>query len=124
MILLDTSILIEFFRKKDKTKTTFFKLASQESDFCISVITYYEILIGSNEDDFWVAFFQRLHILNIDTQTMNIAVEWYKKLKKRNKLLELADSLIASTALAHQLPLATLNQKHFARIDTLTLIDV
>ncbi len=55
MILLDSSVLIELFRKKDKEKTLFFKLSKKNIDFCISSITYYEISIGNREshDKFW-----------------------------------------------------------------------
>jgi len=44
-ILLDTSILIDFFRKRDKSKSILFQLAGQYR-FSISVITAFEIKIG------------------------------------------------------------------------------
>ncbi len=47
MILLDSSILIELFRKQDKTKTVFYKLSQTNDDFCISSITHYESGIGN-----------------------------------------------------------------------------
>jgi len=49
MILLDTSVLVEHFRKKDKTSTQFYQLSEQSDDFAISTITHYEILSGSND---------------------------------------------------------------------------
>ena len=47
MILLDSSILIDLFRKKDKEKTQFYLLSQSYSDLCISSITYYEIGVGN-----------------------------------------------------------------------------
>jgi len=46
----------------------------------------------------------------------------YQDLKSRNQLIEIRDILIAATAIANNLPLMTLNKKHFERINTLTLI--
>ncbi len=44
-IVLDTSILIDFFRKQDKTKSVLLQLTDKYR-FSISVITAFEIKIG------------------------------------------------------------------------------
>jgi tRNA(fMet)-specific endonuclease VapC len=44
MILLDSSILIELFRKKDKVKTFFYSLAKTYKKLCILTITNYELV--------------------------------------------------------------------------------
>jgi tRNA(fMet)-specific endonuclease VapC len=49
MILLDSSILIELFRKKDKEKTLFYSLAKTYKTIYISTISYYEIGIGNRK---------------------------------------------------------------------------
>lgn len=43
MILLDSSVLIEFFRKKDKTNTTFYYISKNYQNLYISSISHYEI---------------------------------------------------------------------------------
>jgi tRNA(fMet)-specific endonuclease VapC len=43
-------------------------------------------------------------------------------LKKDSKLIEIPDILIAATAQANQLKLATLNKKHFERINSLEIV--
>ncbi len=48
MILLDTSILIDYFRKKNKEKTILYHLFSEEEDLAISVIPKYELMFGIN----------------------------------------------------------------------------
>jgi tRNA(fMet)-specific endonuclease VapC len=46
-----------------------------------------------------------------------------KMLKRKRKQIDIADLFIAATAVTNKMSLATLNRKHFDRIDTLTLID-
>lgn len=55
MILLDSSVLIELFRKANKKNTVFYKLSQIEENFSISSITYYETGIGNKNlhDGFW-----------------------------------------------------------------------
>lgn len=44
-ILIDTSILIDFFRKQEKSKSALVQLSNQYR-FCISAITAFEVKIG------------------------------------------------------------------------------
>ena len=51
LILLDTSILIDYFRKKNKRNSDFFQLVeTKKYFFAVSVITEYEIYIGATND--------------------------------------------------------------------------
>ncbi len=126
MICLDTSILIDFFRKTKKENTAFFKLSAQQNLFSVSVITEYEILTVATADQtpFWQAFFDKMVILPFDSQANHHAIAIYQDLKSKSKLIEIPDILIASTAINHQLPLATLNTKHFSRINNLILLEI
>jgi tRNA(fMet)-specific endonuclease VapC len=126
MILLDTSVLVEHFRKKDKTSTSFYKLSEQDDDFAISTITHYEILSGSNDlqDTFWEGLFNTLTILPFDVSCSTESARIYKSLKPKGLLIDLADLTIAATAIAHRLSLATLNTKHFSRVKGLRLVDL
>jgi tRNA(fMet)-specific endonuclease VapC len=124
LILLDTSVLIDLFRKENKENTLFYKLAKEESDFCISAVTYYEIGIGNKKShwDYWNRLVENLDVLSFDKNCSLKAIELYSDLKNRNKLIDIADLMIGSTAIANDLPLATLNKKHFERIVGLQLI--
>lgn len=115
MILLDSSVLIELFRKKVKEKTLFFKLSQTYTDFCISSITYYEIGIGNRKShiEYWATLTKQLTVLPFDTACSDTAIKIYQDLLKNNKLIDLADILIGSTALTHNMPISTLNSKHF-----------
>lgn len=60
MILIDTSVLIEYFRKQDKTKTLLYELAGQYSEIHVSTITKFEIWVGNRpqQSDFGKTCFQ------------------------------------------------------------------
>jgi tRNA(fMet)-specific endonuclease VapC len=125
-ILLDSSILIDFFRKKKKSKSVLFNLIAGH-DFYISVITDFEIKIGittePHQQDYDILI-QNINYLPIDLPCIEKAVELHQYLRENNALIELADLLIAATAMSNSLPLATLNQKHFQRIPALQLAEL
>jgi len=62
IILLDTSILIEYYRKKDKSKSILFRLLKDHSIFAVSAVTHFEIYTEtSNEQlNFWDTFFKEI----------------------------------------------------------------
>ena len=123
IICLDTSVLIDYFRKAKKKKTFLFKLA-KDYDFAISVITKFEILNGSNDEqkEFWDQLFGRIQIIPLGEEEIEVSSDILKKLKSQNKIISLPDIFIGATALTHELKLATLNKIHFERIETLDLI--
>ena len=125
IVLLDTSILIDYYRKKDKRKSVLFELSKNYHSFAVSVITRYEIYIGAKIDqiDFWDDFFRNLILFPFDTEASKIAVSIHNDLKNKNRLIEVPDLFIAATAIANNLPCATLNKKHFERILKLKLIE-
>lgn len=124
MILLDSSVLIELFRKTNKQNTKFYRLSQKEKTFAISVITHYEIGVGNKNstDEFWNHFFNNITVIPFDKECSEMAIEIYLDLRKRNKLIDLADLLIGATALAHGYQFSTLNEKHFKRIKGIDLI--
>jgi predicted nucleic acid-binding protein len=124
MILLDSSILIELFRKQDKSKTLFYKLSQTSDELCISSITHYEIGIGNRKShsEYWDSLSENLRILPFDKACSNSAISIYMELLKANKMIDLADILIGATAVTYSIPIATLNVKHFERIKGLEII--
>ncbi|MBN1997821.1 type II toxin-antitoxin system VapC family toxin [candidate division KSB1 bacterium] len=123
-ILLDSSILIDYFRKANKSKSVLYKL-SEKYHFCLSTITVFEIKIGIKTEKQWNDYHiltRNLEILSIDESCIDETVNIYNALKKQNNLIELADLLIAATAISNSLPLATLNIKHFENISDLEII--
>jgi tRNA(fMet)-specific endonuclease VapC len=89
----------------------------------IPAIVRYEVLRGDKDKDgFWLTYFANKGILPFDNACAGEAVFIYRILKQQNSLIGPEDLLIAATALANKLPLATLNKKHFERVDNLILI--
>ena len=122
-VLIDTSILIDYFRKEKKEKTLFYQLYEQY-EIVISVITEFEWLVGfKNENiEFGTKLIENIEILNFDSKCVLKAREIYLELKRKSKLIEIPDILIAATSLAYNMPLVTFNLEHFERIDSLIII--
>lgn len=62
-------------------------------------------------------------VLSFDQSVVKIAVKVNNELKRKRKQIDQADLFMACTALSHNLPFATLNKKHFERIDSLIIVD-
>ena len=124
VICLDTSVLIDYFRKVNKTKSFFYELTKEHDLFAVSAITEYEIYFGSNaeQDLYWDEFFNKIVSLPYNSKANRITIKIERELKKKNKTIDKPDIMIAGTAIANNMRLATLNVKHFERIDGLELI--
>ncbi|MGN6439314.1 MAG: type II toxin-antitoxin system VapC family toxin [Agriterribacter sp.] len=125
VILIDTSILIDLFRKTDKENSILISLVRQGYIYSISAVTEYEIYTGAakGQIDFWNNFLQRTTVLPFDKVAAKMAVEINRELKRKRKMIDTADLFIAATAIANDLPFATLNKKHFDRVENLVIVD-
>ena len=125
IVLVDTSILIDFYRKTDKANSVWIALIRQGYRFAISAITQYEIYSGASQSQltFWDSIFQEVTVIPFDESAVNAAVRINVSLKRKRKQIALADLFIAATAVSHQTLFATLNRKHFDRIEELTMVE-
>lgn len=123
-IMVDTSILIDYYRKSDKNNAVWVGLVKQGYGFSISAITKYEIFAGATQGqlEFWNEVLSAVKVIPLDESAADIAVEININLKRKRKQIAIADLFIAATAISHDLPFATLNTKHFDRIDGLNII--
>ena len=116
--MIDTSILIDYFRKRDKEKALLYSL-SFTYRFAISTVTAFEFFAGLSEIhlEFTNKLFANFLILPFDSTCAQTASEIYKNLKSKNQLISPPDIFIAATAISHNLSLVTLNklQKAAAR---------
>ena len=124
IILVDTSILIDYYRKTDKENSVWIQLVRLGYDFVISSVTKYEIYSGATQTqlDFWNEILKLIEVISFDEFTADTAVKIAFELKRKRKQIDIADLFIAATAVSMHLPLATLNRKHFERIDELKMI--
>jgi len=125
IVLIDTSILIDYFRKTDKANSFLVALVKQGYDYCISSVTEYEIYRGAllGQIAFWDNLLQKVQVLPFDKAASRVAVDINAELKRKRKQIEIPDLFIAATAVANNLTLATLNKKHFERIGSLELFE-
>jgi tRNA(fMet)-specific endonuclease VapC len=123
-MVIDTGIFIEHLRARNKAGTTLYQL-SDNSELFISAISLYELYMGAptadKEQDI-KALTQGLTVLPFTDTVAVKAAQIYHTLKKSNQLIEFRDIFIAATCLANNLPIATLNKKHFARVGGLEII--
>ena len=116
-MLIDSSLIIDFLRRKDKPKTWFYSLISGGNKQMVSVITQAELYAGKSvwekrraQNELKLIF----SALNILPLSENIAVESGRI--RAIYGIDLIDAIIAATAISKSLPLATLNPKHFKPI--------
>ncbi len=122
-VLIDTSIIIDYLRKVNKSKTLFWKLVNQY-DCLISSVTVFELYSGAksieHKKDIEIVL-SFLDIVSFNDAHAKLSAEIFKTLKQQNNLIEFRDIFIASCAISKKVSLATLNEKHFVRIDALNL---
>jgi len=107
IILADTSILIDLFRKSDKTNSKFVQLALQGYQFQISAISEYEVYSGAtiSQLPFWDDLLEKINVLPFDKNVVQQAVIINRQLKLKRKQIDLADLFIAATAITNNSPL-------------------
>jgi len=120
-LLVDTSILIDYFRKQNKKQTTLYQLVEKEYRLHISTITYFEYIAGSNNRDFDQYTLTKYTIIPFDQAQALRASALFQELKQQNQLIEFRDIFIASCAIELDMPLVTSNLKHFERFKQLVL---
>ena len=122
-ILIDTSIIIDHLRKKNKKKSRLFEIIDTHGLF-VSTVTIYELFAGATNEakrkdinDFMAL----AEILPFNRETAERAGDIYLSLRNKNELIDVRDIFIGATALIHHFPLMTLNVKHFNRIEELKI---
>lgn len=120
-LLLDTSIIIDFLRRKDKEESFLYKLL--EEDLYISIITHTELSAGKSVWEKKIArkeleeLFSGIEILPLNKEISSLAGQ----IKAFDQKLSLLDGVIAATAIYFNLDLVTLNIKDFADIPEIKL---
>jgi predicted nucleic acid-binding protein len=123
-LMIDSSILIDYFRKTDKSKSKLVSHFRLYDQLYIFSITEFEVLKGATalQKEFWEGMMARLIVLNFDSLAARKATEIVTQLKAKRKSIDKPDLFIAATAVVHGLKLDTLNIKHLVDIDELVLL--
>jgi len=123
-IMVDTSLLIDYFRKTDKTNVRLVNHFRNYKQLFISSITEFEVMNGAKQlhVEFWNGMLPKFTVLDFDSKAARRAALITDQLKKKRKTIDKPDLFIAATAIAHGLEFDTLNIKHFIHIDGLLML--
>lgn len=125
MYLLDSDSLINFLNGDKKTIEAVSKI--HKKGIATSVICLAEVLEGlytlsnKRKTDQFEKFISAVEVFPIDETTAREFARVRKALRKKGKLIDNFDLLIAATCLAHNLTLVTGNLSHFERIKGLRI---
>jgi len=121
MILLDTNILIEFYKDNHEVRST---LEIQgASNLAISVITAGELYFGARDKREMRKIEKHLSLIEqipLDAEITSLFLDLLRQYALSHRL-NIPDALIAATAILNNLPLYTLNIKDFQYIPGLDL---
>ena len=112
--LLDTNILIHYYRK-EKGYRDLVRDLERDGELCISAVTRIEIVRGMREHERESTFqlLNSMETLNVTSEIADSTGEIVRTWKAKGFTLGDADAIIAATALFHELTLVTTNPKHF-----------
>lgn len=128
--LIDTSVAIQVEREGGQLQGVLERVG--DDDVAMAAITASELLHGVHRAETAVRRERRLHqvqaileavsILPFDLNVAEVHARIWADLAVRGQLIGAHDLIIAATAVTYELPVATLNQNHFRRIDGLNLL--
>ncbi len=124
-LMIDTSILIDYFRKTDKANSKLVSHFKQFDLLYISSVSEFEVYNGATDKhkQFWEGIISRLIVLDFDRKAARQAAGIVAQLKTKRITIDKPDLFIAATAVVNELTLDTLNIKHFVHIDSLNLMN-
>lgn len=126
--LFDSTIIIDFIRNDPDVVGLIDRYLYHHDEITFSAITKYEILRGyevvqaDQKKAEFIAFCDDHEVLSITDDIISKAAAIYGDLHRKGQMIGDANILIAATAIINQLPVLTLNLKHFKVIDELALI--
>lgn len=123
MVIIDADVIIELFRKNPLAKSFILNEVGNQN-IVLSCITLAEIQQGARDKE------DLQHINKLLRQYIVVPINYsisdiFKKLFERFILShdsKIPDTLVAATALHYNLPLLSINQKHFKHIPALSLV--
>jgi len=113
--LVDTDVIINYLRGKDKSKGFLMKIIDGEVVGFFSVITEAELLSGARDTKDEASIYDVLDVMKAIEVGRDIAITAGKLRRKYYAAYntELPDAIIAATTKERRLILATANEKHF-----------
>lgn len=125
MMVLDTSVLIDYFKGNNKS----FDII-ENSDVVTTVITYHEILSGikhkkaKKEEIFYRRFFSDIKVLDLDMKASEESSEIMARLLNIGKVVNTLDVLIAGIAVTNGADKIVSRDKDFLEISKVTGLEI
>ena len=128
MLMLDTNILIYFFKGMGEVEEKIFSHSPR--DIFIPSIVIYELQVGiaksnnpKKREKQLSTLLEQVNIIEFGEQEARVSALIRADLEKKGTPIGAMDILIAGCAKAHNLTLVTHNTKEFMRVEGLSLID-
>ncbi len=113
MMLVDTDVLIWYLRGNERA----FDAIESLNGFCMSVVTYMELVQGMRNKRELNALRQAIRAWDCKllyiTEEISARAMFAVEQHFLSHALQLADALIGATAIVHGLPILTANDKHY-----------
>lgn len=123
---VDTDICLDFLRKKEPGLSLLTKLIDHYEP-CITAMTVFELYFGQEKMSKKVSidgFIVQFVFLPFDLKAAKVSAEIQASLDKEGKSIGLPDTFIAGICIANNIPLLTLNARHFSRVTELKLLSI
>jgi len=125
-ILIDTCLIIDFLRSKNKESTVLWRL--MDSYYCnLSSITVFELFAGASTETHYAdvtRIVKWMKVFTVDEVVAREAGRMYIQLRASDRGIEFRDLFIAATATINKMMLATKNIRHFSRIASVDILDI
>lgn len=126
VFFVDSSVLINHIRVP-KPPTALDKAMAVYGTAVVSDVVVFELEVGARQAGRQLEF--QTHFFHIQTYPViqDVWIEAAKiqaDLKRKNQGIGFPDVVIAATSIFHNIPLFTLNTKHFQRLSGLTLLPI
>lgn len=122
-ILIDTDVVIEYLRSKNKSSAELIKLLQEHYVF-LSAISEFELYLGArterHQKDLEMVF-NKVETVSFDGGCGKIAAGIWTTLESTHQHIDIKDIFIASIAIRNDVWLRTFNEKHFKGIAKLKM---
>ncbi|MBE3588165.1 MAG: type II toxin-antitoxin system VapC family toxin [Thermoanaerobacteraceae bacterium] len=124
--VLDTSAVILHLRKYPGVEELLLEMNETRGRLAVSAVTLVEIWQGTKkgEEEKTRRFFEGTMVIPLNKKLAERAGHLAQSLRKKGLTIEMADIVIAATALEAKAPVLTTNQRHFSYVGGLEILEI
>jgi tRNA(fMet)-specific endonuclease VapC len=130
-VCVDTNILVDFLRKKEPGSSAYKRIRDKRKTVFITSITAFELLFGSKllknpekRSEEALSLIEQHSVIPFDKASAGEAAAIGAELRRSGKEIEVRDLFNASICVAHKIPLATQDKRHYQRVSGLELSEI